>query len=96
MVRKNILGDRKKIADVKIPKFFILTIIISVLILSTSIISAYSSYVGSAPAYTFQYQAAPYTGGQLLPTFNREMCGAGQDFIVQVDPTGCTDRKSVV
>jgi len=69
-------------------KFIILTFLVFGLVLiSFSFISAYSQ---SAPAYTFGHQTAPYTGGQLFPQFDRALCEAGQDFIIQIDPLGCT------
>ena len=57
-----------------------------ILLASTSI----SAYTRSAPAYTFGYQTTPYFGGQ-MPIYDRQMCGAGQDFILQIDPLGCVN-----
>lgn len=70
--------------------FIILTLIFCVA-LTIFLISTVSAYTRSAPAYTFGHQTGDYRGsGNLLPTFNQNMCGAGQDFILQVDPLGCT------
>ncbi len=57
---------------------------------SLPITTAASSYVRSSPAYTFGHQTAPFIGGQQFPLFDRSQCQAGQDFILQVDPLGCT------
>ena len=70
-------------------KFIALTIVFGFLLLAS--ISTISAYYRSAPAYTFAYQTAPYTGNQLFPTFDRAMCGAGQDFLLQIDPLGCVN-----
>jgi len=66
---------------------FILLILLffGFVLLESATISAYSR---SAPAYTFGHQTTPYLGGQ-FPLYNQQMCGAGQDFILQIDPLGC-------
>ncbi|MCX6749728.1 MAG: Hint domain-containing protein [Candidatus Pacearchaeota archaeon] len=69
----------------------LLTLSFLLIIFSLSIISAAtSSYVRAAPAYTFSYQTSAYTGTQSFPLYDRTMCQAGQDFILQIDPAGCT------
>ena len=40
----------------------------------------------SAPGSAFNYGGT----GQLLPSFNSNICGAGQDFAIQVAPFGCS------
>ncbi|MDP3992008.1 MAG: hypothetical protein Q8P79_00685 [Nanoarchaeota archaeon] len=67
---------------------FILLAILAVFSLSS--VYAASSYSRNVPAYTFGQQTAPFTGGQPFFPFDRSMCQAGQDFILQVDPLGCT------
>lgn len=69
-------------------RFILLTIFI--LLLSTTFTSAISSYTRSAPAYTFGSQTSAYNGGQVYLPIDQSMCQAGQDFIIQVDPLGCT------
>jgi len=55
------------------------------ILLTTSIVSAYAR---QNIAYT--PTAVPYTGQAEFPLFDRSMCGAGQDFIMQISPIGCT------
>lgn len=87
----NKMSEEKNILIKKKFKLIGIFILFTILIfLSLSLTSAASSYVRSAPAYTFGQQIAPYTGGQLFPTFDTSLCQAGQDFILQVDPLGCT------
>ena len=66
-------------------KYFVLGIILAV-VLSLTIVSAV--YTRSVPAYT-QYPSFVPTGGE-FQTFDRSMCEAGQDFLLQVSPFGCT------
>jgi hypothetical protein len=62
-----------------------------ILLTSISLISAAtSSYVRNVPAYTIGGTTSSYSGGgQLYPTLDKSMCLSGQDFILQIDPTGC-------
>ena len=90
--KKSILMEKKNLLKSLIGiRIILLAFVFLVLTLSSiSLITAASSYVRSAPAYTFGHQTAPYTGGQLFPVFDRSQCQAGQDFILQVSPLGCT------
>src|SRR3990172_497771 len=83
MLEKKILTMRSNVYGVVI----LIIILLSLLLFSLSIISAYTR---SAPAYTFGHQTTGYLGGQ-MPIYDREMCGAGQDFILQIDPLGCVN-----
>jgi len=69
-------------------KFTISVILILGFILLTAVFI--SAYTRSAPAYTFGHQTTSFLGGQ-QPLYDREMCGAGQDFILQIDPLGCVN-----
>lgn len=82
---KNILMQKENILVILLTFGFL---VLALLLLPLT--AAVSSYVRSAPAYTYGQQIAPYTGAQLFPVFDRSMCQAGQDFILQVDPLGCT------
>ncbi len=68
-------------------KYFILGIIL-VVILSLTLVSAASVYSRQNVAYTPTF--VPFTGEPDFPLFDRTMCQAGQDFILQVSPLGCT------
>lgn len=51
-----------------------------------------SAYAASHPQYTqsgFGYSSGIFGSGNAEP-FNSKMCEAGQDFVLQVAPTGCT------
>jgi hypothetical protein len=93
--------DKRKILNLKSEKktlsrnknssyFFVTTLILFVLLLTTFSLVSISAYFSSAPAHTFGYQTGDFTGGQLFSAFDRAMCGAGQDFLLQIDPLGCT------
>jgi hypothetical protein len=66
-------------------KYFVLGIIL-IVILSLTLVSAV--YARSFNAYT-QYPSFIPTGGE-FQAFDRSMCEAGQDFILQISPLGCT------
>ena len=54
------------------------------IILSSSI---FAGYTRAIPSYTQSYQySIDYSGTQVL----REACAEGQDFVIQVQPFGCT------
>lgn len=63
---------------------FAIFILIGIL-LTLSFVTAV--YTRAVPAYT-QYPSFDPIGG--FTTFDRSLCQAGQDFILQVDPFGCT------
>ena len=55
-------------------------------------ISFASAYTSSHPQYTqsgFGYSPGIFGSGS-QPAFDSKMCGAGQDFVLQVAPTGCS------
>ena len=71
-------------------KSFILAF--SILILTVLLISPMSSqiFTGSSQFFTRSNVAvSPSSGIGFPPLFDREMCEAGQDFILQVSPLGC-------
>lgn len=85
---KNLAAGNKRINknfDVKI-SLALVCLISLILILSVNFISA--AYARSFPAYTNQ-PTLTFTGGQPFQLFNKQMCQAGQDFILQVSPLGC-------
>ncbi len=66
---------------------FILIFAVLVLTLSLSFVSA--QYTRAVPGYT-QYPSFTQTGQPDFPLFDRTQCMAGQDFILQIAPFGCT------
>lgn len=64
-------------------------IFILALLMSFSLISAQGSYARSVPAYSYGGQTSALLTNQIYPTFDTSACYGRQDFIVQVDPTGC-------
>ncbi len=70
-------------------KLGIVLTLLAISILSLATIVSAASYSRTNPAYT-QTTFPAQTGIVDFPfMFNRQMCGAGQDFILQVSPTGC-------
>ena len=64
-------------------------ILFFVFLFSLSLVSFSAAYLRSNPAYTSSYA---YNSGGFFGTgdhFDNRMCKAGQDFILQIDPTGC-------
>jgi len=65
------------------------------ILISLTFVSASFGYSRSSPRYTqpgmssFDYMRGS-EGINLYPVLDREKCGMGQDFIIQVAPTGCT------
>jgi len=74
-------------------KSFILAF--SILILTILLVSPISSQIfGGSNTYSRSFTAysptyVPYSGDPGFPLFDRSMCEAGQDFILQIDPLGC-------
>ncbi len=64
-----------------------LILIMGLFLLTLLTISLVSAYARQHIAYTPTY--VPYTGEPEFPLFDRSLCGAGQDFIMQVSPLGC-------
>ena len=63
-------------------------IFLAVFLVLTSFVSA--TYMRSTPQYTmpgFSYGSSSFSGSFV---FDREMCEAGQDFMVQIAPLGCS------
>jgi len=74
--------------EIKSKTFILLAIFLVLTLSSLAFIS--SAYARTNPAYT-QTTFQPHTGSVDFPfLFNREMCQAGQDFILQIDPRGCS------
>ena len=64
-------------------------VLLFAIILFISFVSAYSV---SRTQYTqsgFGYSSGIF-GSANVPAFDQKMCGAGQDFVLQVAPTGCS------
>ena len=80
---------RKDIVKYKSLRTKFVLLILSFLLL-VSLLSVISAYVRNVPAYTIGGRNAAYTSGQLYPTLDKSMCQASQDFILQIDPLGCT------
>jgi hypothetical protein len=65
----------------RVKKISIIGIFLILTILTT--VSAYTRFYVQPPTFV------PYTGEVEPLLFDRSMCGAGQDFILQVSPSGC-------
>ncbi|HEB47377.1 MAG TPA: hypothetical protein ENI22_02820, partial [Candidatus Pacearchaeota archaeon] len=65
----------------------IVVILLSLTLVSSQIFSGSNTYSRSFTSYSPTY--VPYSGDPGFPLFDRSMCEAGQDFILQVDPLGC-------
>ena len=72
MKEKDRLMEKEKTVSVRITFLVLLSFILFFVFLTS--ISTVSAYVESAPAYTFGYQTGNYVGGQLYPTFDRNLC----------------------
>ena len=64
-----------------------LSFILSLFLLIVLTISFASAYARTNIAYTSTYISGTQGTGTYL--YDRSMCGAGQDFILQISPTGC-------
>jgi len=64
-----------------------LSLIVGLFLLTLLIISLVSAYARQNIAYV--PTSIPYMGKPEFPLFDRSLCGAGQDFILQVSPSGC-------
>ncbi len=78
----------KKILTIKV--ILLAFALFSLLLITSSSVSAQGSYVRSVPAYTYGGQTTSPFGTQIYPTFDTNACYGRQDFILQVDPLGCT------
>lgn len=89
MKMKKVSVEKKdKIINSNSSKNFILTLGFLVLvIISLTFVSA--TYTQSYPALSSSGPANSFNGGPAFSPFDQSMCGAGQDFILQVSPTGC-------
>lgn len=63
--------------------FGIIGIVLILTLLTITAVSAYTRSYVQAPSFV------PYTGERGFPLFDRSLCGAGQDFILQISPSGC-------
>ncbi|GIU68398.1 MAG: hypothetical protein KatS3mg001_248 [Candidatus Pacearchaeota archaeon] len=77
------IKNKKKVIE----KIFILIVSILSIIIFTATLSA--QYARSFSAYTQNPTIRSEFGKVDFPLFNKEMCGAGQDFLLQVSPSGC-------
>jgi len=69
----------------KLALSFFLLAIFSVLLISF----ASSQYTRAFPSFAQGSQFTPVSGDLQFPLFDRAMCEAGQDFLLQIDPLGC-------
>jgi len=84
MKRKFLIEKRRNKKLESFESFKLILSLFLLILLATSLISAYAR---SNIAYTSTY--IPGTRGTEFPLYDRSLCGAGQDFILQISPTGC-------
>ena len=85
MSKKERILTRKNFSAIPIIGLFLILTLFFV-----SFVSAQGSYVRAAPAYTYGQQTSSFFGLQNYPQIDPNMCNNRQDFILQVDPLGCT------
>ena len=78
--------NKEREFDLNRTAVLLLTILILVIMLSSFISAAYAR---TSTAYT-QTRIQAHAGNVDFPFFDRSMCEAGQDFLLQIDPLGCT------